>query len=130
MHGNTQRYEYSSENAGSPYQTDIVTIFDWRPSFKEKYPDAYFFIREFFRVLGQHGRDAVTIRLEKTPGKILPRSVDSVTGVTLQLYVNGVPNSRVLLRNLLQLVNYFTQTIADHGKAGMHTRPRIKIEAP
>lgn len=111
MDSGTQRYTYSSENIGSPYQTDILVFFDWKPSFREKHRDAYDFVRESLRVLVQNGKDAVTVRLERF-GKVLPQTYsDSTSGVILTLCVNGVPHRRVALRSLQQMVQYFRESI-------------------
>jgi hypothetical protein len=134
---NIQRYEYESENASSPYQTDVIVGYDWKSSFKDKHRDAYDFIRETLRVLGQHmNPGVVTIRLEKTgkPGEVLQHNYAGSTAiVTLALCVNGKPHSRVSLSSLQQLVNFCRQTIQSQAKANttqeLLARPRIKIEA-
>lgn len=125
-----QRYEYLSESAGSPFQTDIFTQFDWGPSFKQKNRAAYEFVREFFRALGQHGKDRVSIQLERF-NKPLKRS-DGAVGITLALCVNGVPYRRVTLHNVLQLLDYYSEHHRSHIKEmplDILTQPRIKIQA-
>jgi hypothetical protein len=128
-----QRYEYTSESAGSPYQTDIVSELDWGPDYKRRNRAAYDFIREFFRIVGRYGRDAVTVRFEKF-GKVLPQTYsESAVGITLSLCVNDVPQSRVTLHNLQKLINHYTRTLKSHLKKDseeLFARPRIKIQVP
>ena len=129
-----QRYEYSSERVGSPYQTDIFAEFDWRSSFKQENRKAFEFIRKYLRALGQHGKDAVSIRLETFGKKVLPQTYSGgAVGVTLALCIDGEPRDRVSLHNLQQLVNYYraaANKLSKVREAELLARPRIEIKAP
>ena len=127
-----RRYEYASETAQSPYQTDIMLFTDWKHKFREKQRDAYDFIRESFRIIGEHKNDSITIQLEAS-GKVLLRNYSGSTAkVVVALCLNGVPRYRVALSSLQQLVNYYKHNEDKFDVATteeLFTRPRIKIEA-
>lgn len=126
-----RRYEYASETAQSPYQTDVILFTDWKHKFREKQRDAYDFIRESFRIIGEHKNDSITIQLEAS-GKVLPSNYSGSTAkVVVALCVNGVPRYRVALSSLQQLVGYYKQNESKFDVATteeLFAHPRIKIE--
>lgn len=128
---NIQRFEYTSEDSRSPYQTDILTQFDPTLALKQKNLLAYNFIREFARVLCQHGEESVTIVLEKF-GKELPSTYTGDTvGIKLLLRVKGLAHTRVSLRDLQELALFLPLFLKPHMSdtlANLLDRPRIKIE--
>lgn len=128
-----QRYEYSSEKSGSPYQTDLLTFFDWKPSFREKHREAYYFIRDCLRTIAQHRNEQISFQFEKG-GTVLPRNyAGSNMKIDLAVNINGTRFLSVSLGKLLELVTYFRQMekIVTKGKIPQDflERPRTKIEA-
>lgn len=130
-----RRYKYTSESAGSPYQTDILLEFDMENELKQNHRAAYGFIREFVRALGEHGKDAVTIRLEKS-GEVLPRGYSGgPVAVTLALRANSTTRGRVSLHKLARLVSYFEEMMRVHIRKFPEAKElleesRIEIKAP
>ncbi|TSC87137.1 MAG: hypothetical protein G01um10148_242 [Parcubacteria group bacterium Gr01-1014_8] len=127
-----QRYEYSSEKSGSPYQTDVITLFDWKRNFREKHREAYHFIRDCFRVIGQHSVDQISFQFKKGI-TVLPKNyAGSNAKIDLTVNVNGKQFLSISFSKLLELVAYFrkTEKIVTKGKIPQDflERPRIKIE--
>lgn len=129
-----QRYEYISERSGSPYQTDMVTLFDWKRSFREKHREAYHFIRDCLRVIGQHRKDEISFQFKKGDTVLKRNYAGSNMKIHLAVNVNGRQFLSISLGKLLELVTYFRQTekIVTKGKIPQDflERPRVKIQAP
>jgi|GEM_PF-7058832 len=106
---NLQRYEYASEISGSPYQTDIITLFDWKRELEEKRKNAYEFIRDCLRVIGLNPKNSISFQFESA-GKVLPKNyAGSNAKVDLTIMVNSDRFRTIRLLELIDLVTYFRQ---------------------
>lgn len=127
-----RRYKYISESAGSPYQTDILMEYDMKNNLRKNHRAAYDFTRELFRVLGQYGKDAVSIQFEKFAKKLPSNYAGGTVAITVSLRVRGSTHARVSLNNLSHLIQYYGEL--QNGPFNklpgeLYARPRIEIKA-
>lgn len=128
-----RRYEYASEDAGSPYQTDAITELYLGPSFQQVNPKAYNFIRDCFRILGLVDKSVVVIELEKFGAPLSKNYSGNTVGISLLLKAKGKLLSRVKLRDIQQLVDAFPKLAYPHFRSEFKdflNKPRVKITAP
>lgn len=127
-----ERYEYLSEKSGSPYQTDVITLLDWKRNFREKHRDAYHFIRDCLRVIGQHPKDKISFQFEKGGAVLLQNYAGSNMKIDVSVNVSGRKFLSIPLRKLLELVTYFRQAekivTKERFPRDFLERPRVKIE--